>query len=145
MPSASKFPAIPQWPETQATPPRDTPYRRDVDQYHNEIASYLAKVKNGRSVVRPNPLDPRFSQEADDARIAKKMGLGHLVQTGPPKLSASIDAPPPSTSTPPTPSSPAASPPGDTAQAPFLWTALMDLLRHWNMGVTTGTPTKVKP
>lgn len=42
------------------------------NQHMADVASYLAKVRSGRSVKAANPFAPQYSQAADDARLASR-------------------------------------------------------------------------
>lgn len=54
-------------------------YASEAEQLHEEQAAYLKKVANGRRVAKEDPSDPRFSQDAEDERQAKALGLAqHL-------------------------------------------------------------------
>jgi len=59
-------------------------YDRQYQDYQREVQTYLQQVRNGRRVPAVDPQDPRFSQQADDERQAKRAGLGNFIQHGPP-------------------------------------------------------------
>lgn len=42
------------------------------NQHMADVASYLAKVRGGRSITAVNPNAPQYSQAADDARLASR-------------------------------------------------------------------------
>jgi hypothetical protein len=60
-------------------------YANEAGRLQREQQAYLKKVRNGRRVAREDPADPEFSQQADDERQAKLMGLGDRIPYGPPK------------------------------------------------------------
>lgn len=57
---------------SQRSKDRKTQEDRAYTNMISEISSYLAKVRNGRSVQAVNPHAPQFSQAADDARLASR-------------------------------------------------------------------------
>jgi hypothetical protein len=59
-------------------------YDKEYQDYQREVQTYLQQVRNGRRVPAADPQDPRFSQQADDERQAKRAGLGSFIQHGPP-------------------------------------------------------------
>jgi hypothetical protein len=74
--------------------PPKTKSDKQYDAYMREVESYLNKVKSGRRVPSVDPTAPRFSQQADDERQARRAGLGKYLQYGPPSPAWKNVAPP---------------------------------------------------
>lgn len=61
---------------------------RTYENYMRDVEDYLRKVRNGRRVAKADSQAPRFSQQADDARVAQRMGIAEHVPQVPPMYSA---------------------------------------------------------
>jgi hypothetical protein len=58
-------------------------YDAEAAQYYKDVHDFLKQVHNGRRVANADPHDPKYSQEADDARQATRMGLKDQIRFGP--------------------------------------------------------------
>lgn len=50
-------------------------YTKEARHYQQEVSTYLAKVRQGRRVAAADPMDPRFSEEAERTRQLKPLGI----------------------------------------------------------------------
>ena len=53
-------------------------YTKESRQYHNDVSTYLEKVRRGRRVAKVDPLDEKFSQQSDNIRQLRALGAKGL-------------------------------------------------------------------